>query len=314
MASATPEISVVVPVYNEEANLPALHKRLAGALDAIGRPFEILYTDDGSADNSVAILKGFHEARPKEVRVIEFERNAGQHMAIMAGFERARGRIVVTIDADLQNPPEEIAKLVAAMDAGHDVVGSIRTDRQDVGWRVLASRAMNVVRERITGIKMTDQGCMLRAYRADVVQQIVATGEQTTFIPALAQFFAANPAEVAVAHAPRAAGESKYNLYRLVRLNFDLMTGFSVVPLQIFTIVGMLISFASLVLVAYLALRRLVIGPEADGLFTLFGILYFLIGVIITGLGLVGEYVGRIYQEVRKRPRFRVRAVHESLD
>jgi undecaprenyl-phosphate 4-deoxy-4-formamido-L-arabinose transferase len=314
MASAVPEITVVVPVYNEEDNLPLLHSRLTAALDALGRPWEILFTDDGSRDRSVEILKSFHAARPKEVRVIEFERNAGQHMAIMAAFERARGRIVVTIDADLQNPPEEIANLVAAMDRGHDVVGSIRKDRQDVGWRVWASRAMNIVRERITGIKMTDQGCMLRAYRADVVQQIVATGEQTTFIPALAQYFAANPTEIVVAHAPRAAGESKYNLYRLVRLNFDLMTGFSVVPLQIFTIVGMLVSFFSLLLVAYLAVRRIVIGPEVDGLFTLFGILYFLVGVLITGLGLVGEYVGRIYQEVRKRPRFRVRAVHESLD
>ena len=262
----------------------------------------------------MAILREFHAARPDVVRVIEFERNAGQHMAIMAAFERARGDAVITLDADLQNPPEEIPKLLVAIDAGHDVVGSIRKNRQDVGWRVYASRAMNFVRERITGIRMTDQGCMLRAYRRGIVQQIVSTGEQTTFIPALGQYFAANPAEVEVEHAARAAGESKYDLYKLVRLNFDLMTGFSVVPLQMFTIVGMLITALSFLLVIYMLLRRAIVGPEAEGLFTLFAILFFLVGVVITGLGLVGEYVGRIYSEVRKRPRFQIRAIHEKIE
>ncbi len=309
-----PAVTIVVPVFNEEANLRPLFGRLAATMDAAGRPWEVIFTDDGSRDGSAAILRELHASRPDAVRVIEFERNAGQHMAIMAAFEHARGDTVVTIDADLQNPPEEIPKLLAAVEAGHDVVGSIRRNRQDVGWRVYASRAMNFVRERITGIRMTDQGCMLRAYRRGIVQQIVATGEQSTFIPALAQYFAANPAEVEVEHAARAAGESKYDLYKLVRLNFDLMTGFSVVPLQMFTIVGMLITALSFVLVSYLLLRRLIIGPEAEGLFTLFAILYFLVGVVITGLGLVGEYVGRIYNEVRKRPRFQIRAIHEKIE
>ncbi len=309
MSSENPAVSVVVPVYNEEANLRPLFSRLAATMDAGGRKWEVVFTDDGSRDRSIDILRELFSQRPDVVRVIEFERNAGQHMAIMAAFENARGEVIVTIDADLQNPPEEIPKLLAATDAGHDVVGSIRLDRQDVGWRIYASRAMNLLRERITGIRMTDQGCMLRAYRREVVQQIVATGEQTTFIPALGQFFAANPAEVEVEHAERAAGESKYNLYRLIRLNFDLMTGFSLVPLQVFTIVGMAITALSLLLVVYMLARRLVIGPEAEGLFTLFAILYFLVGVVITGLGLVGEYVGRIYQEVRRRPRFRIRSI-----
>jgi len=314
MTSTLPEISVVVPVYNEEANLRPLFARLAPVLDGLGRPWEVIFTDDGSRDGSMAILRELHAARPDVVRVIEFERNAGQHMAIMAAFERARGEAVITIDADLQNPPEEIPKLLAAFDAGHDVVGSIRKNRQDVGWRVYASRAMNFVRERITGIRMTDQGCMLRAYRRGIVQQIVSTGEQTTFIPALGQYFAANPTEVEVEHAARAAGESKYDLYKLVRLNFDLMTGFSVVPLQLFTIVGMLITAMSFLLVIYMLARRVIVGPEAEGLFTLFAILFFLVGVVITGLGLVGEYVGRIYNEVRKRPRFQIRAVHEKTE
>ncbi len=312
--STAPSVSIVVPVYNEEANLRPLFERLAATMDASGRSWEVVFTDDGSRDRSMDILRELHAQRPDVVRVIEFERNAGQHMAIMAAFENARGGTVVTIDADLQNPPEEIPKLLAASDAGHDVVGSIRRNRQDVGWRVYASRAMNILRERITGIRMTDQGCMLRAYSRGVVQQIVATGEQTTFIPALGQYFAANPAEVEVDHAARAAGESKYNLYRLIRLNFDLMTGFSLVPLQLFTIVGMAITGLSLLLVVYMIARRLVIGPEAEGLFTLFAILYFLVGVVIMGLGLVGEYVGRIYQEVRRRPRFRIRSIIEKAE
>jgi undecaprenyl-phosphate 4-deoxy-4-formamido-L-arabinose transferase len=314
MTSTLPAVSIVVPVYNEEANLRPLFGRLTAVLDGLGRPWEVIFTDDGSRDGSMAILREFHAARPDVVRVIEFERNAGQHMAIMAAFERARGEVVITIDADLQNPPEEIPKLLVATDAGHDVVGSIRKNRQDVGWRVYASRAMNFVRERITGIRMTDQGCMLRAYRRGIVQQIVSTGEQTTFIPALGQYFASNPAEVEVEHAARAAGESKYDLYKLVRLNFDLMTGFSVVPLQMFTIVGMLITALSCLLVIYMLLRRVIVGPEAEGLFTLFAILFFLVGVVITGLGLVGEYVGRIYSEVRKRPRFQIRAIHEKIE
>ncbi len=309
-----PKISIVVPVFNERQNLPMLHERLTKTLDGTGKSWEILYTDDGSRDGSIDLLKQFHAARPAEVRVIEFERNAGQHMAIMAAFERARGDTVVTIDADLQNPPEEIPKLLALADQGHDVVGSIRKNRQDVGWRVWASRAMNWVRERITGIRMTDQGCMLRAYSLPIVRLIVATGEQSTFIPALGQHFAANPAEVEVDHAARHAGESKYSLYKLVRLNFDLMTGFSVVPLQLFTIVGMLVTAGSLGLVAIILGRRIFIGSEADGVFTLFAFLYFLAGVMIMGIGLLGEYVGRIYQEVRKRPRFQIRAVHEKLD
>ncbi len=312
--SQQPKISIVVPVFNERQNLPMLHERLTKTLDGTGKSWEILYTDDGSKDGSIDLLKQFHAARPAEVRVIEFERNAGQHMAIMAAFERARGETVVTIDADLQNPPEEIPKLLALADQGHDVVGSIRKNRQDVGWRVWASRAMNWVRERITGIRMTDQGCMLRAYSLPVVRLIVATGEQSTFIPALGQHFAANPAEVEVDHAARHAGESKYSLYKLVRLNFDLMTGFSVVPLQLFTIVGMLVTLGSLGLVAIILGRRIFIGSEADGVFTLFAFLYFLAGVMIMGIGLLGEYVGRIYQEVRKRPRFQIRAVHEKLD
>ncbi len=309
---AAPEISIVIPVYNEQANLPLLFQRLTAVVDQMGRATEIVFTDDGSKDNSLTLLKGFVAERPDLIRVVEFDRNYGQHMAVMAGFETARGTFIVTLDADLQNPPEEIPKLIAEMDKGHDVVGSYRRDRQDSLLRTLPSRLVNYVRERITGIKMRDQGCMLRGYHRSIVRIIVESGETSTFIPALAQFYAERPTEVEVEHAARHAGASNYNLYMLLRLNFDLMTGFSLVPLQVFTIVGMAVSGGSLLLVFYMVLRRIFVGPEAEGIFTLFAIMFFLMGVIITGLGIVGEYVGRIYQQVRARARFRIRTIHEK--
>jgi undecaprenyl-phosphate 4-deoxy-4-formamido-L-arabinose transferase len=309
-----PYVSVVIPVYNEEENLEALFSRLTAVMDKLGKPFEILFTNDGSRDRSGTMLKEFHDRRPKQVRVIDFNGNFGQHMAIMAAFERVRGDVVVTLDADLQNPPEEIPKLLAAVEAGHDVVGGYRKNRQDTFFRKYASRLINGIRAKITNIRMRDQGCMLRAYRKNIVDNIVASEEASTFIPALAHSFATNPAEVEVEHAARAAGESKYRLYDLIRLNFDLMTGFSLVPLQVFTLIGIIVSSLSILFVIYLFIRRLVVGPEAEGVFTLFAILYFLVGIGIMGLGIIGEYVGRIHNEVRRRPRFVVRRVHERID
>lgn len=306
-----PYISVVVPVYNEEENLETLFSRLTAVLDKHGKPYELVFTNDGSRDQSGAILKDFHSRRPKQVRVIDFNGNFGQHMAIMAAFERVRGEVIVTLDADLQNPPEEITKLLAAIEAGHDVVGGYRRNRQDTFFRKYASRILNAVRAKITNIRMRDQGCMLRAYRKNIIENIVESKEASTFIPALAHSFAANPTEVEVEHAARAAGESKYRLYDLIRLNFDLMTGFSLVPLQLFTLIGLVVSALSILFVVYLFIRRLVVGPEAEGVFTLFAILYFLVGIGIMGLGIIGEYVGRIHNEVRKRPRFVIRSIYE---
>ncbi len=311
---ARPYVSVVIPVYNEQENLEALFTRLIAVLDGLDKPFEVLFTDDGSRDRSGTMLKEFHDRRPKQVRVIDFNGNFGQHMAIMAAFERVRGDVIVTLDADLQNPPEEIPKLLAAIEAGHDVVGGYRKNRRDTSFRKYASKIINGIRDKITNIRMRDQGCMLRAYRKNIVENIVASEETSTFIPALAYSFAANPTEVEVEHAARAAGESKYRLYDLIRLNFDLMTGFSVVPLQVFTIFGMAVSVLSTLFVVYLFIRRLVIGPEAEGVFTLFAILYFLVGIGIMGLGIIGEYIGRIYKEVRRRPRFVIRKVYERID
>lgn len=309
-----PYVSVVIPVYNEQDNLDALFARLTTVMDGTGKPYEVIFTNDGSRDRSLAMLSEFHQRRPNEIRVIDFNGNFGQHMAIMAAFERVRGDVIVTLDADLQNPPEEIPKLLAAIEAGHDVVGGYRTHRQDTFFRRYASKIINGIRARITRIRMRDQGCMLRAYRRNIIEAIAASEETSTFIPALAMAYAANPADVEVEHAARAAGESKYSLYSLIRLNFDLMTGFSIVPLQVVTMFGMIVSVVSLLFVVFLFVRRLVIGPEAEGLFTLFAILYFLVGVAIMGLGVIGEYVGRIYQEVRRRPRFVIRHIHEKLD
>ncbi len=310
----SPQLSVVVPVYNEEAVLAALFGRLYPALDALGVSYEIVFVNDGSRDRSAALLTEQFHRRPEVTRVVMFDGNFGQHRAILAGFEYARGERIVTLDADLQNPPEDIHLLLEQMNAGHDYVGSIRRRRDDVLWRRVASRAMNRLRERTTRIRMTDQGCMMRAYSRRIVDTINQCNELHTFIPALAWQFAQNPTEVVVGHEERFAGESKYSLYSLIRLNFDLMTGFSVVPLQLFSLAGMVVSLLSGALVVVLGVRRIVIGPEEGGLFTLFGIAFLLIGIALFGIGLLGEYVGRIYQEVRQRPRYLISAVLEKRD
>ncbi|MFC0168944.1 glycosyltransferase [Pseudoduganella danionis] len=307
-----PEISVVIPVYNEQAGLQTLFDRLYPALDKLGSRYEIVFVNDGSRDNSVSILAEQFRARPDVTRVVLFNGNYGQHMAILAGFEAARGEIMITLDADLQNPPEEIGNLVAKVREGYDYVGSIRRKRQDSAWRTYASKAMNHLRENITNIKITDQGNMLRAYGRNVIDLVNQCGEVNTFVPALAYRFARNPTEIIVEHEERAAGESKYSLYSLIRLNFDLVTGFSLVPLQFFSMFGILLSLASALLVAVLLVRRLFLGAEAEGLFTLFAIAFFFMGTILFGIGLLGEYVGRIFQQVRARPRYVVQTILEQ--
>jgi len=302
-------VSIVIPVYNEEGGLAELFSRLYPALDSLQRAYEVIFVDDGSRDRSVAILREQFTRRPDVTRIVVLARNAGQHMAILAGFEQSRGDYVITLDADLQNPPEEIAKLIEAMDAGADYVGTVRIDRHDVMWRKAASRLMNRIRERTTQVRITDQGCMLRGYHRGVVNAINRCVEVSTFVPALGYTFAHHPTEIEVTHAQRAVGQSKYSVYRLIRLNFDLMTGFSVAPLQFFSMAGVAISLLSIAFVIYMAIRRLVHGPEAEGVFTLFAIAFLLIGVLLMGVGVVGEYVGRIYEQVRQRPRYTVAAV-----
>jgi hypothetical protein len=202
------------------------------------RPYELVFVDDGSRDGSLEILKEAARSRPDRIRVLELARNFGQHQALLAAFQHVDGDVVVTLDADLQNPPEEIPKLLDKFVQGFDVVGGVRQGRQDTLFRRMASGAVNRVTAVITRMKLTDFGCMLRAYSRDVVEEINRCHEASTFIPALAQSFARRPAEVPVAHAPRRHGTSAYSLYRLIRLNFDLMTGFSLVPLQLFGLLG----------------------------------------------------------------------------
>ena len=304
------KVSVVVPVYNEEASLGEFLKRLTAVMDGRGEPYELILVNDGSRDGSLAILKDWALRRADRIRVLDLSHNVGQHPAILAGFRDVTGDVAVTLDADLQNPPEEIPKLLAKIAEGYDVVGGVRRGRQDPLFRRLASVAVNRLTMAITRMKLSDFGCMLRAYSRDVVDEINECDEASTFLPALAQGFARRPVEVEVAHAPRAAGESAYSLYRLIRLNFDLMTGFSVVPLQLVSLLGTLVALGGIAFGAFLFVRRLVVGAEVEGVFTLFSILFTVLGVAMAGIGIVGEYVGRIYQQVRGRPRFRVRAAY----
>ena len=314
--TAPPDVSIVIPVYNEEDVLPALFARLYPALDVMGRSYEIVFVNDGSRDRSVALLREQFERRPDVTRVVLFSGNFGQHRAILAGFELAHGRVVITLDADLQNPPEEIPRLLAELDAGHDYVGTIRQQRQDVAWRRWASRLINVMRERTTRVRISDHGCMFRGYSRSVVDAVNLCSENNTFVPALAYTFASNPTEIPVKHEERSSGESKYSLYQLVKLNFDLMTGFSIVPMQMFTALGFTVSLVSVLFGAALGVRRLVYGPDPaeQGLFTLFAIAFLLIGISLFGLGMLGEYIGRIYEEVRRRPRYIVGAVLEQRE
>jgi undecaprenyl-phosphate 4-deoxy-4-formamido-L-arabinose transferase len=307
-----PYLSIVVPVYNEAENLENLYSRLISVLDQYNKSYEVILVNDGSRDGTEAILNTLQQRRPEHIRVVHLNGNFGQHMAIIAGFERARGEVIVTLDADLQNPPEEIPKLMQAIESGHDYVGSIRKNRQDTWFRRNASRLNNYIRARITGIVMTDQGCMLRAYKRHIIDAVVASRESSIYIPALAYSYASSPTEIEVEHSSRSAGTSKYNIYKLLRLNFDLMTGFSLLPLQIFTLFGIVVSLLSTLFVIYLFLRRIFIGPEVEGIFTLFAIAYFLFGVTLMGLGIVGEYIGRIYKDVRQRPFFIVRETVEK--
>ncbi len=314
--STAVQLSIVIPVYNEEANLPTLFARLYPVLDALGRRYEVIFTNDGSADRSIALLRAQHAARPDVTRVVDFNANYGQHMAIMAAFERVRGDIIVTLDADLQNPPEEIPKLLEKIEAGHDYVGGYRLNRQDSFFRTTASKLINFVREKTTSIRMTDQGCMLRAYRRPIIDAIVRSGAINTFIPALAYSFSGSPAEVGVKHEERHAGVSNYSFYQLIRLNFDLVTGFSIAPLQYFTMFAMACAGGSLALVALLFYRRFVLDLDREtfGVFTLFGILFFLLSVAMIGIGLMGEYVGRTYQVVRARQRYHVKEMLEAKE
>ncbi len=302
-----PDISVVIPVFNEEDNLRALGERLIRTLAAMGRTFEIIFVDDGSTDRSWQLLSDLNREYPQSIRALQFHRNFGQHQAIFAGFQAARGQVMVTLDADLQNPPEEIPRLVAKLEEGYDTVGGWRENRQDSLFRRLPSQLVNYVMSRVTGVRLRDYGCMLRAYRREVVDSINQCHESSSFIPALANLFSHRVAEIPVGHAERERGKSKYGIFKLLRLNFDLMTGFSNLPIHLVGFMGVTIALLGLLFGLFLFIRRIFVGPEVEGVFTLFAILFVFVGLNTLGLALIGEYVGRIYREVRGRPRFVIR-------
>jgi undecaprenyl-phosphate 4-deoxy-4-formamido-L-arabinose transferase len=298
-----PFLSVVIPFFNEEPNIDVLFKRLLPVLRGMGRTFEVVCVDDGSRDRTLAMLRDYAAKNP-EIVVKPFARNFGQHAAVLAGFAHSRGAFVVTLDADLQNPPEEIPKLVAKFDAGHDFVGTIRLKRDDSAFRLFASKIVSGTTRKMSGIPISDFGCMLRGYSREIVAGVVTQHEGRTFIPALGYLYSRNPCEIEVAHEARHEGESKYSLLKLFRLHLDLMTGFSVAPLRFLFTAGLFIAFLGFALFAYIVVMRVLYGDEytQGGVFTLFAILFLFVGAQFVAFGLLGEYIGRILQTVRRRP------------
>ncbi len=305
------KVSIVIPVFNEAGNLAALETRLMAAAKGLNRPFEIILIDDGSSDESLEMMKAW-ASRDPEVKAIELSRNFGQHAAIFAGFSKVTGDVVVTLDADLQNPPEEIGKLLVKIDEGYDCVGGWRQNREDSIFRKIPSKINNWLTRTATKVDLHDYGCMLRAYRRPVVEAMLECHDLSTFIPVLANSFSRRVCEVEVAHAERAAGESKYSYWKLMNLQFDLVTSYSIWPLQMLNVVGLFIALSGIGLSAYLFYRRFLLGAEVEGVFTLFAILFFFVGCQFLAFGLLGEYIGRIYGEVRRRPRYIIKSVHEK--
>jgi undecaprenyl-phosphate 4-deoxy-4-formamido-L-arabinose transferase len=314
--NAVRSVDLVIPVYNEEASLPRLLERLRSALTPLAIPWRAIFVDDGSRDTSWRILE---EAAQRDARVValRLSRNFGQHAAIFAGFSRCTADAVVTLDADLQNPPSEIPRLLDALDDGCDVVGGWRQQRRDGLRRRLASRAMNRLVSRATGVPLRDYGCMLRAYRIEIVRQMRDSGEVSTYIPALAHCFTDRIAEIPVAHAEREAGSSHYSFGKLFSLLLDLLTGFSMVSLRALSAFGFAMAVLGMALGVLLVVLRLSLGSgwAAEGVFTLFAVLFVFVGAQFLALGLLGEYLGRIYDQVRRRPCYVVRSeIHGAAE
>nr|WP_256465938.1 undecaprenyl-phosphate 4-deoxy-4-formamido-L-arabinose transferase [Yersinia ruckeri] len=305
------KVSIVIPVYNEQESLPTLLERTKAACQKLSQPYEIIMVDDGSSDNSAAMLTAAAEQPGSAVIAVLLNRNYGQHSAIMAGFNQVSGDLVITLDADLQNPPEEIPHLVSVAEEGYDVVGTVRANRQDSLFRKTASKLINMMIQKATGKSMGDYGCMLRAYRRHIVDAMLHCHERSTFIPILANTFARRTTEITVHHAEREFGDSKYSLMNLINLMYDLITCLTTTPLRLLSLVGSVIALSGFTLSVLLVALRLIFGPEwaGGGVFTLFALLFMFIGAQFVGMGLLGEYIGRIYNDVRARPRYFVQKV-----
>jgi len=308
------KVSVVIPVFNEEESLPELMRRTENACSALGLEYEILLVDDGSADRSAELIADAAARPGSHVVGVLLNRNYGQHSAIMAGFSHVSGDLTITLDADLQNPPEEIPRLVQAAQQGYDVVGTVRQNRQDSWFRRRASRAINHLIQRVTGKAMGDYGCMLRAYRRHIVEAMLNCHERSTFIPILANTFARRTIELPVTHAEREFGDSRYSFMKLINLMYDLVTCLTTTPLRLLSIVGSLIALAGFAFSLALIVLRLFLGASwaGDGVFMLFAVLFIFVGAQFVGMGLLGEYIGRIYNDVRARPRYFIQRVISS--
>ena len=299
-----PELSVVVTLFQERSTLAELHARLAAALEALGRPYEVLYVDDGSTDGTFAVLERIHEG-DDHVRAVRLKRNVGQHPAMHAGLARARGDIVVTMDGDLQNPPEDVPRLVEAVEAGYDVASGRRAARHDSWGRTIPSRLINGMLRRFTGVDISDFGCAFNAYRRDAVEPMLGAIGRQKFTKALVLSGGATVVEVDVGHAPR-EGPSRYSPLRLTRLALHVLAGFWPQPIQTAGIVlGTICSLASLALGIY-GLVYWISKADFPGPLLLGALVVAVLGIQGFILALVGEHLGRIQRVVEHRPLYLV--------
>lgn len=317
VADHRPGLSIVIPVYNEEENIGPLYTGLRRVLERLGQEYEIIVVDDGSTDGSFDSLRRLHADDPL-LKVVRLRRNFGQSAALAAGFDRARGSIIVTMDGDLQFDPADIAELLDTIDEGYDVVSGWRVHRQDTYLsRRLPSSVANWLISSITGMKLHDYGCSLKAYRSEVIENVQLYGELHRLIPALASWMGVRVAEIPVSHCPRRFGKSKYDLSRTVRVLLDLLTvkfllSYSTRPMQIFGLLGMASFAVGTAIAAYLSFIRLFLGsPIADRPLLLLAILLIFVGVQLVTMGLLGELTTRIYHEAQGK---RIYMVREMLE
>ena len=312
-----PELSVVLPVYNEVQNIPLLGQELLPVLEKLGRSFEVICIDDGSTDGSFEALKRLHE-RDGRVRVVRFRRNFGQTAAFAAGFERARGAVVFTMDADLQNDPADIPKLLDKIEEGYDLVSGWRQDRWQEGpgavlTRKVPSALANWLISKTTGVHLHDYGCSLKAYRNEVVKGIHLYGNMHRYVPAIASQFGVTMAEVPVAYRSRQFGNSKYGAGRALKVLLDLMTvkfllSYTTQPIQIFGLWGLISLVAGLVIGVYLTIVKILYQIDlADRPLLLLAVLLVMIGIQLISLGLLGEVMARTYHETQNKPIYTVR-------
>jgi polyisoprenyl-phosphate glycosyltransferase len=303
---ARPALSVVIPIYNEDDNLPALHARLSEVLLVQGETYEIVFVDDGSRDGSLELLRAFAATDP-HVQLIELARNFGHQVAISAGLDHARGEGVIVMDADLQDPPEVLPQFIAKWREGHDVVYAIRTQRKEHWLKRSAYAVFYRLLKRVANIDIPlDAGDFCIMDRA-VVDLLVGMPERNRFVRGIRSWVGLNQVGLAYERHARHAGRPKFTLSRLVRLALDGLFSFSYVPLRVITMLGFGVSFLSLVLAIFYAVKKLTVGLNPPGFATLTVAVFFLAGMQLITIGVIGEYVGRIFEEVKRRPLYVIR-------